>query len=698
MLALLLCQLYTFAQANKIDSLRTVLPTLKQDTSIVNTLNLLSRQLFIKGKYDTAMLCANNAKALAEKSGYKKGIGLSYNSIGNINFTKGKQDEALDNYSTALKFQKEVENLPGVKKGIAASYSNIGNIYIGRGNYDEALKNYAIALKLRLEIVDKQDIAISYSNIGVVYYYQGNYPEALKNYLLALKLEKEIGDNVAIARTYNNSGNIYLQQENYSEALKNYFAAILIQKQVGDKQGIGRAFNNIGNVYFLQKKYDKALHFFFVALQKKTEIGDRDGIGRSFINIGNSYYTQSFLPGVTPAEHERLLNDALTEFMTGFRILEDVDDQQGVAMSYNDIGVLYVAQHKTADAIDYLNNGLAVAKAIGSKEDIKASYTGLASADSASGNFKSAYEHHKLFLIYRDSLLNEESTKKTVQAQMNFDFEQKEIKQKAEQDQKDAIYREKIKRQKVIAWSAAGIFGFILLSAFLLFNRSRLKQKNLYQQKLNQQQKEQAVAVMETQEQERKRIAEDLHDSLGHLLSTIKLNLQTLPEEQKQYYVNSLQLLNQASTEIHNISFDLMPQTLEEEGLVPALRELADKIRRSSLYDIMLQVHDMDNFTLDKQTKFNIYRIVQEAVNNILKHAEAKEINIQLIKQDDHLTIMIEDDGKGFNKADLKMNGRGLRNITARSEWLDGTITIDSTPGRGTTIVIEIPVNLENEH
>jgi len=135
-----------------------------------------------------------------------------------------------------------------------------------------------------------------------------------------------------------------------------------------------------------------------------------------------------------------------------------------------------------------------------------------------------------------------------------------------------------------------------------------------------------------------------------------------------------------------------MPQTLEEEGLVAALNELAEKIRSSSLFDIILQVHDMDHFALDKQTKFNIYRIVQEAVNNILKHAEAKEVSIQLINRKDHLIIMIEDDGKGFNAQEVKMKGRGLNNITARSEWLNGTITIDSTPGRGTTIAIEIPI------
>src|SRR6185312_7023796 len=235
------------------------------------------------------------------------------------------------------------------------------------------------------------------------------------------------------------------------------------------------------------------------------------------------------------------------------------------------------------------------------------------------------------------------------------------------------------------------LLGLVLLSSFLLFNRVRLKQKNKHQQLLNEQQKELAVAVMDTQEQERKRIAEDLHDSLGHLLSTVKLNLQTLPESQKPVLQNSMNLLNQALEELQNITFNLMPRTLEEEGLVAALNELTSKVSSSGLVKIKVLVHDMNRFNLEKQSQFNVYRIVQEAVNNILKHAEAKEITIQLVGQDNHFTIMIEDDGKGFDTGTQK-NGRGLKNIVTRSLWLKGNINIDSTPGRGTTITTEIPI------
>jgi signal transduction histidine kinase/Tfp pilus assembly protein PilF len=563
---------------------------------------------------------------------------------------------------------------------------------VSDGRYQDALKNYDTAMVIRREINDSKGIATCLTNIAAVNFGLGNYPLALKKNLEALKIEIADDDKVAIARSYNNIGNIYLQQKNYDQALKSYNKALAIQKTIGDKQGMGRCYNNMGAVLFKKGDFNNALPVFAQAYEIKKAIGDKYGIGRSLINMGNMYWLLS-LKINDPEQKTILLEKSLDKLKQSMEVLKEINDKQGVAMNHNNLGSVYVMLHQPGQAKEELEAGLKMAKELGSKDDIKDGYAGWYALDSATGNWEKAFEDHKLYMLYRDSLLNDENTQQTVQAQMNFDFEQKELKTKAEQEKKDAVFEEQIKNQKSVTWFSIILAGMILITVVLLFNRARLKQKQQYQERLMQQQKEQAIAVMETQENERKRIAEDLHDSLGHLLSTVKLNLQTLPDDQRHYYVNALQLINQASTEIRNISFDLMPQTLEEEGLVPALHELAEKIRKSSLYDILLQVHDMEDFELDKQTKFNIYRIVQEAVNNIMKHADAKEINIQLIKQEDQLMIMIEDDGKGFNTAEMKRSGRGLQNITARSQWLHGTIQIDSTPGRGTTISIEIPLN-----
>jgi signal transduction histidine kinase/Tfp pilus assembly protein PilF len=689
---LLFCFLYSClflcGAESKLDSLYKAFETTSSDTEKVNTLNAISRQLFVTSQFDSALSYAVKADKLSEQCGFKKGQASAWINIGNVKLTLGQRDEALKHYEDALKLQKSLPPESQVKKGMASSYSNIGNVYNYRGDYDQAMKYYKLALFLRLEIKDMQGIAICYTNIATLYFLQGNYPEALRNNFLALEIESRAGDKIAIARTYNNTGNIFVQQQNYSEALKNYMNAMQIQKEIGDKHGLGRAYNNIGTVYFMQKDYTNALNAFLAGLAIKRELGDQGGIGHALVNLGLIHFIMAITPGISPEEQEAYFDSTEADFAEALKVLEKIGDAAGISQVYNNTGSLLVSRHRIKEAMEFLEKGLALSLQVNNKEEVLNAYRALSMADSASGDWKAAYEHHKLFRLYKDSLLNEENSKKIVQLQMNYEFHQKEEKNKL-------IYEESLKRQKLIGWSVAGFLVFILLVTFLLFNRARLRQKNEHQQQLNKQQKLQADAVMEIQEQERKRIAEDLHDSLGHLLSTAKLNLQALPEDQRLLCAPTLQLLDQASSEMRDISFNLMPQTLEEEGLIPALYELADKIKKSSLYDIIVQVHDMHQIELDKQTKFNIYRIVQEAVNNILKHANAKEINIQLIKQDDHLSIMIEDDGKGFDTALTKKGGRGLRNITARSEWLHGSITIDSTPGKGTTISIVIPITFK---
>ena len=692
------CCLFLFISARMyggvpaLDSLYRVLKTSIPDTEKVNTLNVLSRQLFLSSKFDTSYATAKIASDIADKIGFKVGFAFALNNIGNVELNTGHPDDAMKHYQQALDIQMQLPQTGQVKKGLAGSYSNIGNIYNARGKYDEALKYYQLALRIRTGINDLQGIAICYNNIATIYFLQGIYPEALKNNLAALRIEEQINDKIGIARTYNNTGNIYIQQANYPEAISNYTKAIVIQQSIGDRQGVSRASNNLGAIFLLQKDYTNAMLYFRKALAVKKELSDKKGVGYALINLADAQYGLAFLPGVSEKERETRLDSCEKYFADALKILQEINDVAGISQVYNNTGALLVTRHHVAEGEDLLHKGLELALKVHNKEEIRSSYKGLAAADSAKGDWHSAMDNYKIYILYRDSLINEENTKKIVQAQMNYDFSQKEEKMKNEQARRDLAYSESLARQRIITWSSVSVIALVLFAALLLVNRYRLKQKNQLQEQLNRQQKEQAIAIMETQEQERKRIAEDIHDSLGHLLSTAKLNLQALPADQQKNYVPVVNLLDQASVEIRNISFNLMPKALEEEGLVPALYELADKIRQSKLFDVMIQVHDMENFQLDKQTRYNIYRIVQEAVNNILKHANAHEITIQLIRHGEVLSIMIEDDGKGFDKQLLKQAGRGLRNITARSEWLHGNITIDSSPGRGTTIAIEIPV------
>jgi adenylate cyclase len=361
------------------------------DTTAANILNNLS-YAYWGSNPDTAMYYANQCLALSEQIGYKKGMGRAYNGMGVINANKGDYSKALAYHKKALAIRTGAND----KKGIGTSYNNIGNIYYYQGNYPEALKSYLASLKIREELGDKKDIANSYNNIGLIYQEQGNYPEALKNHFASLKIKEELGDKNGIASSYYNLGSIYEEQGNYQEALKNKSACLEIKKEIGEKNGMGMAYQGIGNIYSKLGNYSDALKNQFAALKIEEELGDKYSIAASDINICEVLYKEK----------------------------------------------------KYHDAVEYINKALTLSKDIGNLEWIKASYYNLTALDSVQGNYSKALEHYKLFIAARDSLVNNENTKKTLALQMNYDFGKKQDSLNAVQAKKDAVAAEKQKRQE----------------------------------------------------------------------------------------------------------------------------------------------------------------------------------------------------------------------------------------------------------
>jgi tetratricopeptide (TPR) repeat protein len=408
-------------QSRTIDSLQNILKTSKEDTIKVNTLNLLGKELTASADYKKAMDYYNQGKQLAEKLVYKKGIAISYNNIGIIYMNQGNYPEALKNQVASLKIKEEIKD----KRAIAGSYNNIGNIYMKQGNYPEALKNHFTSLKIREEIKDKKGIAYCYNAIGVIYMNQGNYSEALKNYFASLKIREEIKDKQNIAVSYNNIGVIYMDQGNYPEALKNYFASLKIYEEFKDKKDISYSFNNIGLIYYYQGNYPEALKNYFSSLKIKEEIKDKYGIASSNVNLG----------------------------------------------------AINIKLRKLDEAKKQLSDALSLSKEMGDKELIKLSYQSWAALDSTQGNWKQAYEHHKLYMLYKDSLNNEENTKKIVQTQMQYEFDKKEGVTKAEQDKKDAIAKQETQKQKVILILVSCFSLLVAVLALFIFRGYQQKQK-----------------------------------------------------------------------------------------------------------------------------------------------------------------------------------------------------------------------------
>ncbi len=509
-----------FCQAqgqHKIDSLYALLKTVEQDSLKVNALNGLA-YLFRSNDPDTALYFAGEALALATKTNYPAGMVNAYLCKVIAFKNLGNYEEALKNNMDASKMCDELlssetaTDKSKILKLKAWAYNNFGNIYEEQGNYTEALKNNFAALKIREEIGDKAGIAATNNNIGNIYGGLGNYPEALKNLFAALRIKEETGDKKSIANSYNSIGSVYYYQGEYTQALKYHFASLKLREETGDKAGIAYSYNNIGIIYDDQANYPEALKYHLAALKISEEIGDKRGVAFSYNNIGLIYM------------HQGDNNKALEYFSDCLKITEEIGDNSSMADALINIGSVYINQKKNSDASFYLNKGLLIAKDIGSLDYIKSSYEGLAKVDSAQGNFKQALEHYKLYITYRDSIFNEENTKKLVQSQMQYEFDKKESLAKAEQEKKDIVSERKKNRQ----YFAIALLGILVLAVVIiaLIQWRNNKQKQSANTLLANQKAELESTLSELQSTQAQLIHAEKMASLGELTAGIAHEIQ----------------------------------------------------------------------------------------------------------------------------------------------------------------------------
>jgi signal transduction histidine kinase len=225
-----------------------------------------------------------------------------------------------------------------------------------------------------------------------------------------------------------------------------------------------------------------------------------------------------------------------------------------------------------------------------------------------------------------------------------------------------------------------------------------MRQQRKIQTEIIKQQDISTRAILQAEENERKRIAADLHDGVGQLMSAAKMNLSAfehdLPfksDEQKSAYEKAIALVDESCREVRSISHQMMPNALLKSGLSSAIKEFIDKID-SSIIKINLHTEGL-NERLDSNIETVCYRVIQECVNNVIKHSGANTLEISLIKDEDGISATIEDNGKGFNSKEVeKVEGIGLKNIRSRIQYLKGTVDFDSEPGKGTLVAIHVPV------
>lgn len=568
----------------------------------------------------------------------------------------GLYDTALNYGNAALRLAQQLN----FKKGIANSYNNIGIVYRNQGDFPKALDCYFKALKMDEEENNKNEISKRLCNIGIVYWNQGDYPKALDYYLKALQLDNELKNKNGIARNLSNIGIVYMEQADYPKALDYYFKALKMAEELDNKQLQMNTLGNIGNVFAGQVDYQKALDFYFKALNMAEKTGDKNGIATWLGNIGFLYIkTGKF------KEAELSLKRAIA-----------IDDSIGA------LNFLRIYEERLSRLYDTTAQ-LAM---------------GVKHYATAADNYKLSLLHYKKAMVLKDTLFSQENKKQLVRKEMNYEFAKKEAASKAGHDKQIAIREAEKKRQRIIIWS---ILMFAIIVFLLLFYRNKFKQKAMIEKEINLQQKLRFKAVIDAEEKERRRIAQELHDGLGQLLSTVKLNISAtenlIDAVHKTPFNNSLSLIDTACDEVRTISHNLMPGALIRLGLLSALRELIQKINGSNQLRVNMEVNppaEPAGFDerLDESAEVAIYRIAQEVLNNIIKHSQAKVVTLILKRSGANFFMYITDDGKGFDTSFIGRNeGIGWQNIYSRSAMLNGTVDIIADPQTGTTVKIYFP-------
>ena len=606
-----------------IDSLLGELSLQKQDTAVINLQNAISLQNTFLGNFDTAIYYVNCAMKLAEKKHYKKGIADACYNTGNIFDSKGNRTAALEKYFQSLKIQQEIGNTVG----IIDAYMNIGSNYHSIGNETEAITYELIALKIAEKINDRYRIASCYINISLIYNSQGNYEEAEKNALASLKMAAQIGNKYVQVTNYINLGLIYYYLNRYPQALQSYDSALNISLLLKNKIDVAYSYNGIALIKEMMKDYPEALR--------------------------NNY--------------------------AAMKIQEETADKYGMSISCQNLGSVYTKSNNPAEGRKWALKALALSKELGDKVNIRDIYQILLWADSSLGNFKAAFEDHKMYSLYKDSLFNEENTRKITQSVMQYEFDKKQLSDSLKNKEIKELAAIQLKRQKTFTYASV-IVGILLLALSILIYF-------YYKQVATQKQKT-----------ERLRLSRDLHDDIGSTLSSMgmysKIAIDKLQEQNSKEAFEVLDKMNslsrRMSDQMNDLVWNINPDNDSMQQTADRMKLIAAKALEPLDINYRFNTHGInENIFLSIEQRKNLLLLFKEAINNITKYAACKNVNVDLSFRNGLVMLNISDDGIGFDvNGDVSENtgGNGLRNMKTRITQLGGSFSISSETGKGTVI------------
>lgn len=645
--------------------------------------------------FDQAIRYAKEALQLASGIDYPKGVAIAYIRLGLIYQNKDMYKRALYYCQKAL----EEEEQNAHKYGISRAKNEIGNIYIHTKKYKQAIGYFEDCIRILESIGRHSKIPSKKLNLAICYKNLGNFKKSIELYLDVVKFcQQKNKKNNQLGKAYLGLGVLYQRTCNFKVAHEYLLKALGIFEKRNNKKSLAKVNHELGLLYFELKGYRMSETYYKKSLELKRELGSTQNIQTTLNNLGQVYFENAEL------------DKARSFFRQSLDIAKQKQDSLTVAMVYNNIGLLYQRAKDYKQAIGYYDKSLAFLDSSLERYNQRNTLQNLSYAYARLGKYEQAFRYFRQYRQMQDSL--ETNFRKAMELKDAYEKE-KQAKSLLQKDQKikneKLIHLQKFSFQQTIINYSLSIGLLLLLLVIGAIIKSYREGKNLKkkQEKIDNLLNEQGVIAMsnmlEGQEKERNRIAQDLHDSLGSTLSVVKMKFDALsqsyfqPEvKQTSQYIQLYQLLDDAVEEVRKVAHDIYSGALRKFGLLWMLNDLKEKIESTNKLEISLIDVGFDNRRLPASYEPQIYKIVQELISNVLKHSGASMLEIQLYWREGGLHISAEDNGKGFNPDKLpKGSGIGLSGMKERVKRLMGEMTIDSNEGMGTITLIDLP--LENK-
>ena len=612
----------------KIDSLFQVLRTSKQDSNKVLLLYNLSREFF-NSDIDRAEKYSNRALFLSERLGYKKGIAMSYNNLGIINYYRAIYNVALTYHDRSLEIMSEIGN----RKGMAGSFNNKGAVYTQQGEFALAIEQYLNSIRILEEVNDQEGVGKSYNNIGLVYYLQGNYDQAEDYYSKALEILKPLKNHSVISDIMNNLGIISFEKGEYEESLEYHFKSLDGRAGTNNQRGMATSYTNIGDVYAAKEVVDKAMEYQKKALEIQEELGDKKGMLSSI---------------------------------------------QGLARVQSLSG-------NSDQALKYMEDVISISSEIGAKKELRDAYNEISEIYIRKGDYKKALSFKNRYAQMKDTLFSEQTQEIATNLETKFENEKKtkeiEILQRENEIQELQLGRNRI---LIISFTISLVLALVSVVLYARTNRDRKKAFSLLQK-----QNESIKKQKEEEEVLLKEIHHRVKNNLQVINSLIRLQCAYTDDQvaldlfdECQNRIISMALIHEKMYESHDLS---------NVNIQEYIAELSQNLLRS--YRLHKNVDldiDVSVKTLTLDTLIPLGLLLNELISNSLKHAflDDKEDGVITVKLDrdsssGKFVLEIGDNGIGLPN-DFTFNSAltlGIELVVTLSSQLDGTIERIEKPG-----------------